>query len=583
MFEKINQRINILVLVILSLFLGSCEKDLDTPPLRSIDAEQNFTISELLDLYDGTEAFFTIPQIVFTDPDTGEEHTEEAVLEVVVIANDLSGNFHRQLIIQDETGGIELRVHQTNLHEQYAIGQKLYIKTEGLILNSFGGIIQLGGNIFESSTGPRLGGIQPADISNHLIRLPGGETPSPAEVSLADDLDQYIYTMITLNDVQFSTSELGNLFANPNQTTNRLMVDCQGNSILVRTSSFANFASQELPEGNGTITAVLSKFVNDYQLLIQSIDDVNMTGERCDVEGEPTGSGSFEEPYNVAAAVSTPDQNGVWIEGYIVGVRETDVSPFVNNFQPPFRTNSNIILADSPEVSGSTVLLYIQLPFDNDVRGAVNLVGNPDMHQQKVKLRGNLGLYFGFRGLLETFDYWMEGMPDPEPDPEPQETIFEETFTTNLGQFTDYNINGVQTWGWVHFNDGSAAMNGFVGGSARENENWLISPAIDLEGQTGVIMKLWEAINFITPNGYNDMKVMIASDFDESDPTTSGTWEHITGFNRPAGSSWTVVESGDINLSQFEGQTIHIAFKYISTTSAAGAWQISRMQLIANE
>ena len=581
MFKKIHQKIIIPLILTLVLFMGSCEKDLDTPPLRTIDAEPNFTISELLELYNGSEEFFTIPLMTFTDPVTGEEYTEEAVLEVIVIANDHSGNFYRQLIIQDETAGIELKVHQTNLHEQYPVGQKLYIKTEGLILNSFGGIVQLGGNIFESATGPRLGGIEPENISQHLIRLPGGETPSPAVVSLGDaDLDAHIYTMVTLHDVQFSTGELGNTFANPNQTTNRLMVDCQGNSIIVRTSSFANFAGYDLPEGNGTITAILSKFVNDYQLLIHSYEDLDMTGERCDVEGEPTGTGSFEDPFNVVAAIAAPDQAGVWVEGYIVGVRETDVDPFVNNFEGPFRTNSNIILADSPEGSGSAQLLYIQLPI-GDVRDAINLVGNPEMHQQQVRLRGNLGLYFGFRGLRDTWDYWMEGMPDPEPDPDPQETLFEENFTSDLGQFTDYNISGDQSWQWVHFNDGSASMNGFVGGAARANENWLISPAINLEGQTGVIMRLWEAINFIT--NYNDMKVLIATDFDESDPTSSGTWEHITGFNRPAGNNWNVVESGDIDLSQFEGQTIHIAFKYISTTSGAAAWQFSRIELVADE
>lgn len=581
MFEKINKRLHVLIVIVLSIFMGSCEKDLDTPPLRTIDAEPNFTISELLALYDGSETFFTIPPVTFTDPVSGEEYTEEAVLEVVVIANDRNGNFYRQLIIQDKSAGIELKVHENNLFEQYPLGQKLYILTEGLILNSFGGIVQLGGEIFESSTGPRLGGIEPNNISNHIIRLPGGELPLPSEVNLTQDLNEYIYTMVTLDSVQFSTSELGKTFANPNQTTNRQMVDCQGNSILVRTSSFADFASQELPEGNGSITAILSKFQNDFQLLITSIDQVNMTNDRCEVEGEPMGSGSFEEPYNVAAAVAVSNESGVWVEGYIVGVRETDVNPFVNNFTGPFRTNSNIILADSPEVSGSTVLLFVQLPFDTDVRNPVNLVNNPAMHQQKIRLRGNPGLYFGFNGLLGTFDYWMEGMPDPEPDPDPQESIFEENFSSSLGQFTDYNISGDQTWGWVHHNEGSASMNGFIGGSHRANENWLISPEIDLEGTTGVIMQLWETINFIT--SYDDMKVMISADFDESNPTTSGTWEHITGFNRPAGGNWNVVESGDIDLSQFDGHSIHIAFKYISRTSGSAAWQISRIMLIADE
>jgi hypothetical protein len=54
-------------------------------------------------------------------------------------------------------------------------------------------------------------------------------------------------------------------------------------SSFVETSSFASFANNGLPEGGGTINAVVSRdFGGDFTVLVlNSADDVNMTGERC--------------------------------------------------------------------------------------------------------------------------------------------------------------------------------------------------------------------------------------------------------------------------------------------------------------
>jgi len=557
-----------LVTFFVSLF-AACERELDVPPIASLDPNlvPNTSIADLKKLYDGSEDFVTIE--------------DDLIIGAVVAANDRSGNFYRQIIISDDSGGIELKIHDNNLYERYPLGQKLYIKVKDLILGSYEGLIQLGGTVFDAG-GLRLGGIESDKVIDHVFRIPGGEVPEPNLIILGGNLDDYIHTIVKLEDVQFVTANLGMPFANPNQTTNRDITDCDGNTIIVRTSSFADFSSYEVPEGNGTIKAILTKYRDDYQLIINEYEDLDMSGTRCDIGGVPEGDGSFEFPFNVAAAIGNNEGSGVWVQGYIVGVRERedDDDPFENNFNPPFIFNSNIILADSPDETSASVLLMVQLPI-GDVRDAINLLDNPENLGENVKLRGNLGAYFGLPGLRDTYQYWMEGMPDPDPDPDPVQTLIEENFTSDLGVFSNYNISGNENWQWVHFNDGSASMNGFVAGSPRENENWLISPEINLEGETGAILRISETINFIT--SYEDMKVMIASDFDGSNPTESGNWIHLTGFNRPPGNNWNVVESGDIDISQFDGQIIHLAFKYISTTGGAAAWQISQITIVADE
>ena len=567
MYRKINNLLYIFLVTSLVSFVTGCERDLDIPPIDSLDPNlvPNTTIAELIQLYDGTQDFVVIE--------------EDLILGAVVAANDRSGNFYRQIIISDDSGGIELKIHDNNLYERFPLGQKLYIRAQDLILGSFGGIVQLGGTVYDSG-GLRLGGIESSKLPEHVFRIPGGEIPQPASITLGGNLDEHIYTMVQLDNVQFIESNLGMPFANPNQNTNRFITDCDGNTIIVRTSSFSDFASFNVPEGNGTIKAILTKFVNDYQLVINAYEDLDMSGTRCDIAGGPEGNGTFDSPFNVAAAYANNTGSGVWVQGYMVGVIETDVDPFENNFDGPFRSRTNIMLADDPDETNTSNLLIVQLPV-GDVRDAINLADNPGNLGEMVKLRGNLAAYFGVPGMRDTYQYWMEGMPDPDPDPDPVQTVFEETFSSNLGTFTAHNITGAQEWHHVTFDGGSAYMNGFAGGTSHANEDWLVSPAIDLSGETNVALNIREAINFLT--SYNDLKVMIANDFDGSNPTTSGNWVHITGFSRPPGNNWTYVESGDIDISQFDGQTIHIALKYTSTSSGASGWQVSRISVVADE
>ena len=121
-------------------------------------------------------------------------------------------------------------------------------------------------------------------------------------------------------------------------------------------------------------------------------------------------------------------------------------------------------------------------------------------------------------------------------------------------------------------------MSGYSQGSDFENEDWLVSPAISLEGFTGVTLSFREAINYIT--SIDDMKVLVSTDYAGSgNPSENGTWTELTGFTRAQGNSWTFVNSGDVSLAAYENQTIYIAFKYLSTTAGSSTWEISKVEV----
>ena len=108
----------------------------------------------------------------------------------------------------------------------------------------------------------------------------------------------------------------------------------------------------------------------------------------------PTGEGTQEAPYNVAATIVNQGAGQKWVEGYIVGVYNFDASDkFVFGYDT---IKSNILLAD---VSGAAQnYIAVQLPA-GEIRTALNIVDNEANIGKKVKVYGSLEKYCGISGV----------------------------------------------------------------------------------------------------------------------------------------------------------------------------------------
>jgi hypothetical protein len=77
------------------------------------------------------------------------------------------------------------------------------------------------------------------------------------------------------------------------------------------------------------------------------------------------------------------------------------------------------------------------------------------------------------------------------------------------------------------------------------------------------------------------LQVMISSDYDgSSNPNTQGTWTELQVPNMPSGTNWTFVDSGDIDISDYDGEsTVYVAFRYRSSTSVSSTWELSKVEI----
>ncbi|MCD6556604.1 MAG: hypothetical protein J7K64_05360 [Bacteroidales bacterium] len=253
-------KITIILTSVLVIISGCVKENFDTTPEYVTSLEANTSIADLKAMYTNSSVLI----------DTN------IVIKGIVISNDEYGNFYKELFIEDETGALSIRLDNSYLYEKYPVGRLVYIKCQGLYLGTYNDVYQLG-------LGSNTDRINSAFIDDYVDISAGGTPVEPKVITLNDingNVDSLIGSFIRIENVQFSNSNL--VYARDTASyTPRTIVDCSGNDVVLSTSSHADFAKDSLPDGNGSISAVLSKFSGKYQLRINSPDDVDFTGNRC--------------------------------------------------------------------------------------------------------------------------------------------------------------------------------------------------------------------------------------------------------------------------------------------------------------
>ena len=278
-FNMKHMKLNwIFSLTFLALLGTACvDQNFDEPPVEvpGVDITANTTILDLKNLH-------TIGEV--------EKIEDDLIIEGVVIADDRSGNYYKTIVLQDETSGIELKINSTGLFASYPIGTKLYIKCKGLYLGDYNNLIQLG-SIYIEDNEENFGGIEEVMLPQHVFVGTQSVTPVPRVVKIEDLVYDDVSTLIQLDDVQFADGDAGQTYADAANrfSVNHDIEDCDENTLVLRSSGYADFADSRTPNGKGSIVGVYSIYQTTPQMYIRDLDDVNMEGKRCD--GGGTGGG----------------------------------------------------------------------------------------------------------------------------------------------------------------------------------------------------------------------------------------------------------------------------------------------------
>lgn len=273
--NKMTKWISAIMLVAGIVSLSACKKTFDQPPGPSDpNIVANMSIANL-------KALHTVPRAY-------DDITQDIIISGVVVANDKSGNFYKQLFIQDTTGAIQILIEATNLYGSYPIGRRVFLKCKGLTISDYNNNIQIG---VRTNIGgvPNIDGIPSTSLSKYLVGGSLNNPVVPLEVTLNDlstnMQNRYINALIKLNDYEFIAADTAKTYSDTSiykNTTNLNIKNCLGSAnIIVRTSAYANFAALPVAKGNGSITSVYTVFGTTRQLIVRDTADIQFNNPRC--------------------------------------------------------------------------------------------------------------------------------------------------------------------------------------------------------------------------------------------------------------------------------------------------------------
>ena len=152
-------------------------------------------------------------------------------------------------------------------------------------------------------------------------------------------------------------------------------------------------------------------------------------------------------------------------------------------------------------------------------------------------------------------------------------TLYENTFETDpTKEWTIENkklATGL-TLVWSYNSSKYMKASAYYNKKNLEAESWLISPEIDATSEKNAYLSFQHVQKYFV-NSSNEFTLWAQKD--------GGAWTQVTIPNYSTGKDWTLVDSGTIDLSAFAGGKIRFAFKYVSSSEAAGTWEIKNVKV----
>lgn len=151
-------------------------------------------------------------------------------------------------------------------------------------------------------------------------------------------------------------------------------------------------------------------------------------------------------------------------------------------------------------------------------------------------------------------------------------------YSSALGD--DFTYDGqTQTYPWSHDTKYGLKGSGYISGKVQVCDAIAASPEIDLTMISGAMLTFDEAFNNYKLNN----SMIDVADFDGYAyivvKEEGGEWVELAKPTSPASFSWTFFANDPVDLSAYKGKKIQIGFRYVSTTSVAGTWEIKNIKV----
>lgn len=353
-----------------------------------------------------------------------------------------------------------------------------------------------------------------------------------------------------------------------------------GNKLAVNVSDQSNPAAIDLIYSNGTkgvaaTTATTISLGFTHQLTKVTLNVTkDETIETLNGLGVNIKGVSTEGEFNLADGTLTAT----------AGTNNKDVAMYIDA-QGTTATATAIILP----TAASTDQTSLNLTFNLNGQSFTHTISDASIFEKgtNVSFNANLSINNGKPVVTvgnATINNWTEKPGgdinvdfDGGTQPGGETVVFEESFATGQGSFTIDNKQlpngeGSFVWSLGSFNDDKfMKASAYIGGTRYASESWLVSPPVDLSQAATATLTFDHAHNYA--GTAEEEFTLWATE------TSADNWQQLTIDKYGSEFNFT---TATIDLSAYAGKTIKFAFKYISTTAAAGTWEIKNVKVVAS-
>lgn len=194
--------------------------------------------------------------------------TESMVVEGRVVANDIRDEFINTVILEDDSGAIEVSIYLDNISATYPLGSTVRLLCDGLWIGSRGGTLVVG---YEPTDDSVVDTISESDLPSRLYFVEAGSLPTPTTIDLSQLTTSMVSRYVRVDGVRFQTTA-GSRFCDRDPdsglsiSTTHIIEDEVGRTAELFILSRTDYADEPVPDGYGTIFVIVELYGNSYSL-----------------------------------------------------------------------------------------------------------------------------------------------------------------------------------------------------------------------------------------------------------------------------------------------------------------------------
>ena len=568
-----------LLLAIVGLMFTACKKEYPEPPIQDLPIGTVYTIDEILAMEPGT---------VFN---------EDASVYGIITADEQSGNLYKAAFMQDRATGAAIELY-LNAVSGVRIGDSVRIYLKDVTYAMYNNLPQLSN--FEAD--------------GHIIILANNKPIEPAKATIAEiNQGKYLAGLVRLENVRFNEQ---NTFADPTSYGSRTLIDPMdpSNHVIVRTSNYANFANDSLPQGTGSLVAIASVYNSTWQLIIRSASELEFDGyvpgggndlpycefftssfgsyKTFDVKGAQHWDIDYSTAKMTGYENNTNNENEDWLISAKFSLENVSSASMTMTYIARYFNNVNediTVWVSSDYTSGDPNSVEWKRVSASWTEGsdwqtfATNTLDLSEFVGKKVCVAVKYVSNNVKAGTIEVQSICIqEGSgPTPPPGPNPggelQSMPYTQSFTDEFGTYATYDVLGPQSW-IIDYH--TAKMTGYSGGS-HANEDWLISSPVAVTGVEKAKVSVTYSAQYQNSDE-SDVTLQVSTDYVYGDDPTTATWTRMSA-TFPNTSSFNDFQTVETSLNDFIGQNIFVAIKYTSTDAQSRTIEVQSITVQEGE